>query len=93
MDTKLASMTAGEVAGHLRLISKTEVLKRVGVTFPTIWAWMRAGKFPRSRDIGGKVAWIESDIEAWIAGLPDKKYKGDGNIQQATKTQSGRVQV
>ena len=36
-----------------RLISKPEVLDRVGVTFPTLWAWMRAGVFPRSRDLGG----------------------------------------
>jgi predicted DNA-binding transcriptional regulator AlpA len=41
-----------------KLISKPEVLDRIGVTYPTIWAWMRAGKFPRSVVLGDqKIAW------------------------------------
>ena len=32
-----------------RLISKAEVLDRIGVTYPTLWVWMRRGVFPRSR--------------------------------------------
>jgi prophage regulatory protein len=62
---------------NIRLISKPEVLDRVGVTYPTIWTWMREGKFPRSREIGGKVAWIESEVEEWIAALPVRRLKGD----------------
>ena len=61
----------------IRLISKPEVLDRVGVTYPTIWAWMREGRFPRSRELGGKVAWIEAEVEAWIAALPVRRLKGD----------------
>lgn len=68
---------AADVRGN-RLLSKLEVLDRIGVTFPTIWAWMRAGTFPRSVVIGGKTAWIESEVEAWIAALPRQKLKGDG---------------
>ncbi len=37
-----------------RLISKLQVLDRVGVSYPTLWQWMRQGKFPRSRELGGK---------------------------------------
>jgi hypothetical protein len=33
----------------LRLLSKPEVLSITGASFPTIWIWMRDGKFPRSR--------------------------------------------
>jgi hypothetical protein len=32
-----------------RMIDKVELLKRVPVTFPTIWKWMIAGDFPRSQ--------------------------------------------
>ena len=39
---------------------------------------MRRGTFPRSRQLGGKVAWIESEVEAWIAALPVRRLKGDG---------------
>jgi len=60
-----------------RLLFKREVLERVGLTYPTIWAWMQKGKFPRSREVGGKIAWLEGDIDAWIAALPVKRLKGD----------------
>jgi predicted DNA-binding transcriptional regulator AlpA len=68
----------------IRLISKAEVCDRVGRTFPCIWAMMRAGKFPRARELGGKPAWIESEIEAWIASLPVREYKGDRSRTNAT---------
>lgn len=60
-----------------RLISKPEVLDRVGVSYPTIWQWMREGKFPRSRDLGGKSAWVEAEINHWIATRPVRRLKGD----------------
>lgn len=76
--TKLKPSAAqAESAGHVRLISKPEVLDRVGVTYPTLWLWMREGKFPRSRELGGKAAWIESEIDAWIANRPVRRLKGD----------------
>jgi prophage regulatory protein len=60
-----------------RLLSRRELLAKVPVSYPTIWKWMREGTFPRSRDIGGKVAWIESEIDAWIANLNIVPLKGD----------------
>ena len=65
------------VRPEVRLLSKPEVMDRVGVTYPTIWSWMRAGTFPRSRVLGGKTAWIESEVDAWIAALPVRRLKGD----------------
>jgi len=59
----------------LRLISKLEVCDRVGKSFPTIWSWMRQGKFPQARDLGGRPAWVEAEIDAWIAALPVREYK------------------
>jgi prophage regulatory protein len=60
-----------------RLLSKLEVLDRVGVTYGTLWSWMQQGKFPRSRQLGGKAAWLESEIEGWINNLPTRRLKGD----------------
>jgi predicted DNA-binding transcriptional regulator AlpA len=60
-----------------RLLSRREVIDRVGVSYPTLWSWMRAGKFPRSRVIGGKIAWLDFEIERWIMDLPIKPLKGD----------------
>lgn len=63
----------------VRLLSRQEVVDRVGVTFPTIWDWMRRGMFPRSRQLGdgGRSAWVESEIEDWIAALPVRRLKGE----------------
>jgi predicted DNA-binding transcriptional regulator AlpA len=60
-----------------KLIGRAEVLSRVPVSFPTIWHWMRAGTFPRSRDIGGKSAWVEAEVEDWIRNRPVRQLKGD----------------
>ena len=60
-----------------RLIYRRELTKRVGLSYPTIWKQMRDGKFPRGRAVGGKTAWLESEIDSWIAGLPERRLKGD----------------
>ena len=64
-----------EDAAPSRLLSKPEVLDRVSLTFPTIWKLMRKGRFPRGRVVASKTVWLESDIEAWIAALPERTYK------------------
>jgi predicted DNA-binding transcriptional regulator AlpA len=60
-----------------RLLTKAQVLALVPVTFPTIWAWMRAGKFPRAKIIGTRSVWVEAEIYAWIAARPQRPLKGD----------------
>lgn len=60
----------------LRLLSKREVCARVGVSYPTIWKWIREKRFPRARVLnGGKIGWIESEVEAWILNLPIQTLK------------------
>jgi predicted DNA-binding transcriptional regulator AlpA len=60
-----------------RLLSKGDVLDKVGVTYPTIWKLMREGAFPRSVVIGGKVLWVEAEIDEYIARLPRRRLKGE----------------
>ena len=66
---------SASLGGHL--LAKRDVLAITNVTFPTLWAWMRAGKFPRARVVGAKSMWLSSEIEAWLATLPVRKLKGD----------------
>jgi predicted DNA-binding transcriptional regulator AlpA len=61
----------------VRLLSKAEVVDRVGRSFPTLWQWMQENKFPRARDVHGRPMWIEREIEHWIRTLPIKRIKGD----------------
>jgi predicted DNA-binding transcriptional regulator AlpA len=64
------------------LLSKSEILATTNVSFPTIWAWMRAGTFPRSRVVGGKSMWLSNEVAEWMATLPVRRLKGDdGNVQ------------
>jgi prophage regulatory protein len=65
----------GDPQALSRMIFKPEVCRRVGVTFPTLWTWMRAGKFPLSFDVGSKTAWRESEIDAWLASRPRSSLK------------------
>ena len=64
----------------MRLLRKSEVLEMVGVSYPTIWRWVRDGKFPAPRTIGattakdGVVRWVESEVRAWIEDLPKREY-------------------
>jgi prophage regulatory protein len=66
-----------EAPNATRLVSKREVLDRIGVSYPTLWSWMRDGRFPRSRELGGKICWLEREIEKWIDALPMRPLKGD----------------
>jgi predicted DNA-binding transcriptional regulator AlpA len=59
-----------------RLLSKGEMLDKVGVTYPTIWKLMRQGAFPRAVVIGSKVAWLEHEVDEFIANLPRRRLKG-----------------
>jgi prophage regulatory protein len=59
------------------LLNRKQVLERVGLTYPTVWLWMQEGRFPRAREIGDRLAWVESEIEKWINDLPIRKFKAD----------------
>jgi predicted DNA-binding transcriptional regulator AlpA len=67
----------GAHAPPLRLLGKRKVLAIVGVSYVTIWSWMRAGTFPRSRVVGGKSMWRSDEIEAWLGEVPVRRVKGD----------------
>jgi len=53
-----------------RLIRRPEVIARVGLCKASIYNRMNTGDFPRPISIGGgRVAWLESDIDQWIENL------------------------
>jgi predicted DNA-binding transcriptional regulator AlpA len=62
----------------LRLIDKRTLLAKVPLSYPTIWALMRSGEFPRSRAVGeGRIFWVEHEVDQWIAARPVARLKGD----------------
>jgi predicted DNA-binding transcriptional regulator AlpA len=38
---------------------------------------MIEGTFPRARSVGTNVAWLEDEVDAFIANLPKRRLKGD----------------
>lgn len=62
------------VQPSIKLLSKTEMLARVGVSYSSVWNWIVAGTFPPGRALSdgkrGRIMWVEAEIEAWIASRP-----------------------
>lgn len=53
---------------HQKLLRLADVRARVPYSRSTIYQLIAQGKFPKPVSIGARaVAWIESDIDAWIA--------------------------
>ena len=51
----------------IKLIRLTELAKLISLSKSTIWRLVRAGRFPRAKRIAPhSVAWLESDVEAWM---------------------------
>ncbi|RKG46443.1 AlpA family transcriptional regulator [Acinetobacter cumulans] len=55
-------------AQNLRLIRRKEVQAKTGFGASSIYAEMAKGNFPKPIQISERrVAWLESEIDAWIA--------------------------
>ena len=67
--------------GLPRPLDRHEVCAIAGVSYPTLWARMRAGTFPRSRVAGGKSMWLSTVIEAWISALPVRVLNGEDEVE------------
>ena len=60
----------------LVFLSKKQVLAKVPVTGPTLWSWVRAGKFPRPRAISpNKTVWVAAEVDAWMQARSHREYK------------------
>lgn len=66
---------ANPIPANKRFVFKGDVLERIGVSYPCLWRWMRDGKFPIALEVGGRCAWIKSDIDAWMLSRPARNYK------------------
>ena len=54
-----------------RLLRRTDVEVRTGLTRSTIYRLMRAGEFPEPLKLGPRaVRWWATEIESWIAERP-----------------------
>ena len=57
-----------DISANQRLLSKREVTQKTSVPSSSLYAGMAKGLFPKSIKISdNRVAWLESEIDAWIA--------------------------
>jgi prophage regulatory protein len=54
----------------MRLLRREEVTAKIGLERSAIYERMANGTFPKPVQLGGQraVGWIESEVDAWIAG-------------------------
>ena len=63
-------------ATELVFLSKAQVLKKIPITGPTLWAWVRAGKFPRPRAVSpNTTVWLAAEVVEWMRARPLRTYK------------------
>ncbi len=61
----------------MRWLTRKEVCEKVHLCYVTIWRLLKAGDFPRGRNVRGKILWKESDVDAWLESQPRQTLKGD----------------
>lgn len=50
-----------------RLLRRSEVQDRIGLSKSTLYLRISAGSFPKPVTLGSAVRWVESEVEAWIS--------------------------
>lgn len=61
-----------EVSTPDRILRLPEVVRRCGLSKPTIYRRMREGQFPPRLDLGGRaVGWRAREVEAWCERLAE----------------------
>lgn len=68
-----------EAQAPVSLIRLPEVMRRTTLSKRSIYLGMRQGTFPKARAVGERaVAWIASEVDAWIAGLGEPERDRPG---------------
>ena len=63
------------LANRIGLLDKQEVLAVVGCTYPALWEWQRAGRFPLAKIVFGKSKWPADVIADWLDSLPVRNVR------------------
>jgi predicted DNA-binding transcriptional regulator AlpA len=72
-----AAMIPEKLVIQLWRISKVEEM--VGLKIPTIYKWIREGKFPKTRKSGRLNVWSSVEIKAYIENILSKEENNDYN--------------
>ena len=74
----------------MKLLRIKQVMEATGLSRMTLWRLEKAGEFPTRRRLSSNsVAWLESDIAAWIESRPCANTPGDAT-RTATAARASR---
>lgn len=65
-----------EKSEDLRLIRLPEVMKRTGLSRPSIYRSMSAGAFPKSTRFGRATFWASHEVDGWIRSRLAERMEG-----------------
>ena len=54
-------------------LTAREVARLLGVSERAVWAWTRAGRFPKPARLGRAVRWLRADVVAYLADMKGEK--------------------
>jgi prophage regulatory protein len=60
-----------------RLLRRSEVQDRVGLSKSTLYSRISVGSFPKPVTLGSSVRWVESEVEAWISERVSERDHGN----------------
>ncbi len=65
-----SQLEAKKMTVKTRLLTYKELrAEKIKMARSTLWTLEKEGKFPLRRIHGGRVYWVESEIDSWIMGL------------------------
>ena len=73
-----------------RILRVREMCAYVGLSRPTVWRLMRAGRFPSSIELAGPqtIGWLKEELDQWIEGLRQKLPLAQGRHERRAYNRS-----
>ncbi len=54
-------------------VSSAEFCRRAGISARTLYVWRVDGTVPAPQWIGGRMAWPEAEVRAWLVSRPRRR--------------------
>lgn len=68
----------------MQVLNVTDVTKKLKISRPTVYSWIKNEGFPKPFHAGGKSYWDEADINNWLTSKKEMEY---GSSSRETESQ------
>ena len=77
-------MPGPQMETEMKWLNRTEVCAKTRLAYVSIWRRLKAGTFPRGYQVGPRILWKESEVDAWLEAQPRQRLKGDDGPRPAS---------